>query len=111
MRLLTTFLTTQSKNLDPTQPTGLRKVPHIKVAAVASRWQHVGDLIGLGFEPHTSRTRGRRLTLAPSGRLNAILIHINNENLIKRQRYTYIDEFLSPPLPSRKVSNKGAQVP
>jgi len=24
---------------------------------VASRWQRVGDLIGSGFEPHTSRTR------------------------------------------------------
>jgi len=39
----------------------LRQGPHIKVAAVASRWQRVGDLIGSGFEPHTSRTRGRRL--------------------------------------------------
>jgi len=35
---------------------------HIKVAAVASRWQRVGDLIGSGFEPYTSRTRSRRLT-------------------------------------------------
>jgi len=30
-----------------------RKDPHIKVTAVASRWQRVGDLIGSGFEPHT----------------------------------------------------------
>jgi len=28
----------------------LRQDPHIKVAVVASRWQHVGDLIVLGFE-------------------------------------------------------------
>jgi len=35
---------------------------HTKVAAVASRWQRVGDLIDSKFEPHTSRTRGRRLT-------------------------------------------------
>jgi len=36
--------------------------PHIKVAAVTSHWQCVGGLIGSGFELHTSRTRGRRLT-------------------------------------------------
>jgi len=29
---------------------------HIKVAAVASRWQRVGDLIVSGFEPQTSYT-------------------------------------------------------
>jgi len=28
----------------------------IKVATVASHWQRMGDLIGSGFEPHTSRT-------------------------------------------------------
>jgi len=33
----------------------LRQGPHIKVAVVASRWQCMGDMIGLGFEPHTSR--------------------------------------------------------
>jgi len=33
----------------------------LKVATVANRWQHVGDLIGSGFEPHTSRTRSERL--------------------------------------------------
>jgi len=27
--------------------------PTHKFAAVASRWQHVGDLIGLRFKPHT----------------------------------------------------------
>jgi len=32
----------------------LRQASHIKVAAVASRWQRVGDLIGSGFEPRTS---------------------------------------------------------
>jgi len=35
----------------PTPP--LAPGPHIKVAAVASRWQRVGDLIGTGFEPRT----------------------------------------------------------
>jgi len=35
--------------------------PHIKVA---SHWQHVGDLIGLGFVPHTSCTRSRQLTIS-----------------------------------------------
>jgi len=45
----------------------LRQGPHIKVAAVASPWQRVGDLIGSGSEPHTSRTRGRRLTTCASG--------------------------------------------
>jgi len=34
----------------------LRQGLYIKVAAVASRWQRVGNLIGSGFEPHTSRT-------------------------------------------------------
>jgi len=29
---------------------------------VASRWQHVGDLIGSGFKPHTYHTRSERLT-------------------------------------------------
>jgi len=29
---------------------------------VASRWQRVGDLIGSGFEPHTSRTRSEVLS-------------------------------------------------
>jgi len=28
----------------------------IKIATVADRWQRVGDLIGSGFKPHTSRT-------------------------------------------------------
>jgi len=41
----------------------LRQGLHIKVAAVASRWQRVGDLIGSKFEPRTSRTRSRRLPL------------------------------------------------
>jgi len=35
--------------------------PTFKVAAVASRCQRVGDLIGSGFETYTFRTRGRRL--------------------------------------------------
>jgi len=35
--------------------------PHIKVATVASRWQSVEDLIGLGFESHTFHTRSGRL--------------------------------------------------
>jgi len=30
----------------------LRQGPHIKVAAVANRWQRVGDLIGSRFVPH-----------------------------------------------------------
>jgi len=33
------------------------KAHTMKVATVASRWQRVVDLIGSGFEPHTSRTR------------------------------------------------------
>jgi len=41
---------------------GFFQVPHIKFAAVANRWQRVGDLIGSRFEPHTFRIRGRRLT-------------------------------------------------
>jgi len=34
----------------------LRQGPHIKVAAVASRWKRVEDLIGSGFEPYILRT-------------------------------------------------------
>jgi len=37
----------------------LRQDPDFKDAAGASRWQRVGDLIGLGFEPYTFRTRNR----------------------------------------------------
>jgi len=33
-----------------------------KVAAAASRWQRVGDLIGSWFEPSISRTRSEPLT-------------------------------------------------
>jgi len=40
----------------------LRQSPHFKVAAAASRWQRVEDLIGSGFEPHTSITRSEHLT-------------------------------------------------
>jgi len=40
----------------------LSQVPHIKVTAVASRWQRVRDLIGSGFEPYTFRTRSTRRT-------------------------------------------------
>jgi len=29
---------------------------------VASRWQHVGDLIGSWFKPHSSCTRSEHLT-------------------------------------------------
>jgi len=43
------------------QTAALRQDSHIKVAAVASRWQRVGDLIGSELEPRTSRTRSRRL--------------------------------------------------
>jgi len=40
----------------------LRQGSHIKVAVVASRWQGVGELIGSGFEHHTScTTRVKRL--------------------------------------------------
>jgi len=38
------------------------KAHTIKVATLASRWQRMGDLIGSGFEPHTSRIRSERLT-------------------------------------------------
>jgi len=42
----------------PSYPQG----PHIKViAAVASRWQRVGDLIGSRCEPHTSRPKSKEL--------------------------------------------------
>jgi len=41
----------------------LRPGPHIKIATVASRWQRVGDSIGSGFKPHTSRTRSESLTI------------------------------------------------
>jgi len=40
----------------------LHQDPHIKVATVASCWQCLEDLIGSGFEPHTSRTRRGYLT-------------------------------------------------
>jgi len=40
---------------------GFAPVSTLKIAAVASRWQRVNDLIGSGFEPHTSRTRSRRV--------------------------------------------------
>jgi len=33
-----------------------------KVAVVASRWQRMEDLIGSGYETHTSRTISERLT-------------------------------------------------
>jgi len=40
-----------------------------KIKSSLCRWQRMGDLIGSGFEPHTSRTRSKRLTLVLSGRL------------------------------------------
>jgi len=43
-------------------PRHCAKVHTIKVATVASRWQRVGDLIGLEYEPHASLTRSERLT-------------------------------------------------
>jgi len=44
----------------------LHQGPNFKVATVASRWHLVGDLIGSGFEPHTSLQMGhlvRRLSM------------------------------------------------
>jgi len=41
----------------------LRQGSHTKAAAVASRWQLVGDLIGSDFELHTSRTKADVLPL------------------------------------------------
>jgi len=39
--------------------------PYFKVAAVASRWQRVEDLIGSKFQPHIFRSRsGGRTTCA-----------------------------------------------
>jgi len=38
----------------------LRQDTHINVAAVAGRWQRVGDLIGSGFKLRTSSIRSRR---------------------------------------------------
>jgi len=49
----------------------------IKVAMVASCWQRMGDLIGSGFEPYTSRTRSERLTLVLSGRITSKLFKQN----------------------------------
>jgi len=46
----------------------LRQGPHIKVAAMASRWQHVGDLIGSGFKPISPAPEANVLLLEPSGR-------------------------------------------
>jgi len=41
--------------------TALRQGSHIKVETLVSRLQRVGDLIGSGFEPYTSRTKSRLL--------------------------------------------------
>jgi len=38
----------------------LRQGSHIKVAAVASRWQRVGDLICSGFELHIFRNKRQK---------------------------------------------------
>jgi len=46
-----------------------------KVAAVASRWQRVGDLIGSEFEPHTSRTRSERLITCAICPVGAYVLH------------------------------------
>jgi len=40
---------------------GFAPEPTYQAAAVASRWQLVGDLVGSGFEPHTSRIRSEHL--------------------------------------------------
>jgi len=47
------------------------KAHTIKVATVASRWQ--GDLIGSGFESHTSRTRSERLITCAIWPVNLII--------------------------------------
>jgi len=52
--------------------------PHIKVAAVASYWQHVENLIGSGFKLHTSRTRSRRLSGRLIGLINRLIYVIIN---------------------------------
>jgi len=55
-------------------------VPHIKVAAVASRWHSVRDLIVSGSERDIFRTSGRHLTTCatrPVGRFAIIIIHQN----------------------------------
>jgi len=66
----------------------LRQDPQTKVAAVASRWQSVGDLIDSKFEPHTSRTRSKRLTipysmcyLACHFRISGMLFEVANGKL------------------------------
>jgi len=62
----------------------LHQGPHIKVAAVASRWQRVGDLIGSGSEPyHTSGARSKRLTTCRFlANLNVIIVCYSNFNLM-----------------------------
>jgi len=58
---LNTLSGVTSERLNGAYFRGLRQGPHFKVAAVASRWQRAADLIGSGYEPHTSRTRRERL--------------------------------------------------
>jgi len=45
----------------------LRQGPQTKFAAVVSRWQRVGDLIGSGYNPTPLAPEADVLPLAPSG--------------------------------------------
>jgi len=62
----------------------LRQGPHFKIAAVASRWQRVGDLIGAKFEPPTYRTRDRCLSTCAIWPV-CILPKLSNETIIQRR--------------------------
>jgi len=95
----------------------LRQSPHIKIAAVASRWQRLGDLVGSGIEPHMFRTRGRRL-LAPSGRLkhnhNVLftLYCMKIINIIRKSKFTTLRMYCTMTfisIPSSKTLCKNAE--
>jgi len=61
----------------------LRQGSHFKIAKVASCWQRVEDLIGSGFEPHTSRApEADGLPFVTSGRLFGA-VRIKNSSCIK----------------------------
>jgi len=50
-----------SRVVVPTYLRGLCQSPQYEVTAVTSHWQREVDLIGLGFELHTSHSRSIRL--------------------------------------------------
>jgi len=56
----------------------LHQSPHLKIAAVSSRWKGVGYLIGSGFEPITPALEADVFTLVPSGPFNISIYPIPN---------------------------------